>query len=47
MAENLLILAMLVLNVAAALFIVRIAWRVFRGFVRGTGKAWRGETDGL
>jgi hypothetical protein len=33
----------MLVNVALALAAVRVAWWLFRSFVRGTGKAWRGE----
>jgi hypothetical protein len=30
-------------NIALAIAAVRILWWLFKVFVRGTGKAWRGE----
>lgn len=41
--DSLLTIAVMLVNVALAILLVRVAWWLFLKFVSGTGKAWRGE----
>lgn len=41
--ENLILTGVVLLNLAAVILVVRIAWWAFKKVVRGTGQAWRGE----
>jgi hypothetical protein len=41
--DNLLTFVIVMVNLAMAYAVIRLAWWAFRKFVSGTGKAWRGE----
>ncbi|MEY9506928.1 flagellar biogenesis protein FliO [Bradyrhizobium diazoefficiens] len=41
--DNVVTVLVMLANVALAIAAIRIVWWLFKRFVSGTGKAWRGE----